>query len=282
MKIINVLAARAHHSLPGWRAREATRRAWSRIRFGKRIARRGNVSNPTVPERLADAFSIEPDLNEPNSWPAKAALNSLYSSFVHRGSDGQVHSIDAQTRISIEQGKLLYDIVRDLKPERSCEIGLAYGFSTLFILTAIANNGKGRHLAVDPNQTRCWHGIGFEKVKEAGLSHLFELHEETSLTFWPKVLAEMTKFDFIFIDGDHRFDGVMIDIYGAARAISPGGVIALDDMWMPSVRTAVSFLETNLRELWRLPSPVANVALFRRKEADLSRDWDHFAPFKVG
>ena len=54
------------------------------------------------------------------------------------------------------------------------------------------------------------------------------------------------EFDLAFVDGDHRFEGVFLDLYFMTRLVKPGGLVVVDDMWMPSVRTAVAYVEKNL------------------------------------
>jgi hypothetical protein len=56
-------------------------------------------------------------------------------------------------------------------------------------------------------------------------------------------------------------------------------MIAFDDMWMPSVRSAASFIVRNCH-YQIVPQPVRNM-LVLRKMADDDRDWRHFEPFKV-
>jgi hypothetical protein len=60
------------------------------------------------------------------------------------------------------------------------------------------------------------------------------------------MVSEGRAFDLGFVDGDHRFEGVFLDLYYMTRLVRPGGVVVVDDMWMPSVRVAVSYAERNL------------------------------------
>ena len=39
-----------------------------------------------------------------------------------------------------------------------------------------------------------------------------------------------------FVDGDHRFEGVFLDLYFMTRLVTPGALVVVDDMWMPAVR----------------------------------------------
>ena len=85
--------------------------------------------------------------------------------------------------------------------------------------------------------------------------------------------------DLIFIDGNHRFDDVLVDFYLADQALRPGGIMAFDDLWMPSVRSAVSFVASN-RAYQPVTQPEGNMAVFQ-KVADDTRDWRHWVPVQV-
>lgn len=54
-------------------------------------------------------------------------------------------------------------------------------------------------------------------------------HHITSKEFF-NTLAPTDKFDLIFIDGDHRYQGVFDDIESSMQHVSPGGVIVVHDM----------------------------------------------------
>jgi hypothetical protein len=68
--------------------------------------------------------------------PFKSALLSMYYGVPQLGVDGQQHSLDEKVKISPDEGMWLYEECRKSKPERTLEIGLGYGFSTLFFLAA--------------------------------------------------------------------------------------------------------------------------------------------------
>ena len=81
------------------------------------------------------------------------------------------------------------------------------------------------------------------------------------------------------IDGNHRFDDVLVDFYLSDQLVSPGGLLIFDDMWMPSVRTVVNFILTN-RQYKIVSQPIRNMMVLK-KLADDDRDWCHFENFKV-
>src|SRR5919199_4003334 len=51
--------------------------------------------------------------------------------------------------IGIEEGLYLYSIIRKLRPETAVETGVCNGFSTAFLLLALAKNQKGNLYSLD-------------------------------------------------------------------------------------------------------------------------------------
>jgi predicted O-methyltransferase YrrM len=188
-------------------------------------------------------------------------------------------NIDTLRRISIAQGAQINQIVRRLGISKSLEIGFAYGFSTVWILDGLRPHVKSLHLAIDPFEITKFDGIGLYQVKRLGVASSFEWIGEYSIHALSRLIKSGDKFDFIFIDGDHHFDNVLVDFYLSDQLVSSGGLLAFDDMWMPSVRTVVSFILTN-RQYKIVPQPVRNMIVLK-KITDDNRDWLHFEIFKV-
>jgi len=207
-----------------------------------------------------------------------AALKSMYDRQPQMGTDGATHVPDGITKISPEEGMWLYELCRKIKPQRTLEIGMAYGFSTLYFLAAIKANGMGLHVAIDPFETTDWYGIGLKKVQDLGMEGSFRFIPEKDIFALPALAKEGLQFEVIFIDAMHRFDDVLVDFTLADQVCAPNGVIILSDMWMPSIRKAVSFIEKNRADYKRLDSPVANIRVFQKIGVD-QRKWDHFVPF---
>jgi predicted O-methyltransferase YrrM len=204
-------------------------------------------------------------------------LKSMYSGELQPGNDGPVE-IDKLTRISEPQGMWIYETCRQLKPKRSLEIGLAYGFSTIFILAAIDETGTGHHTALDPFQKNDWHGVGALQAKHLGMESFFQMLEEFSVVSLARFRTQKEMFELIYIDGNHRFDDVLVDFTLAAEVCPVGGQILLDDMWMPSVQTVVSWIRSNRKDFREIATPIENIAHFERISSD-TRAWDNFVQF---
>jgi hypothetical protein len=202
-------------------------------------------------------------------------LQSMYAGEPQQGSDGQVQ-INTLVRIEEPVGMWLYDLCRTLKPERTLEVGMAYGFSTLYILAALHDVGTGIHTAIDPWQNELWRDVGLISGTALGKGQ-FRFLQETSIAALARLGTSAEKFDLIFIDGDHRFDGTLVDFTLAAELCPIGGSILFDDPWMPAVRTVISWINSNRSDFESLDAP-DGLAHFRRISQD-QRKWDHFAHF---
>jgi hypothetical protein len=55
------------------------------------------------------------------------------------------------------------------------------------------------------------------------LTGLVEFHSEESQIALPRFLTERRSFDLAFVDGDHRFDGVFVDLCYLGRLLRSGG-----------------------------------------------------------
>lgn len=216
--------------------------------------------------------------------PFRSALLSMYSGHPQRGIDGKMHVIDKITSIAPPQGLWLYDLCLSVKPQATLEIGMAYGFSTLFFLAAAAKNGIGYHTAIDPFQRADWNGIGLAHAQALaprwGNEPAFRHIEERSDRAATDLARANCRYDLIFIDGNHRFDDVLVDFYLYAPLCRIGGLIILDDVWMSSVQTAIAFIGRNRTDFCEVPAAGPNVRLFR-KTGDDHRPWHDFRQFRV-
>lgn len=188
----------------------------------------------------------------------------------------QVVHIDPITRISAAQGMLLNQIASLPDIKKSLEIGFAYGFSTIYILEALLGKEGSTHVAIDPFEDSDWGGVGLKLVKQFGYNN-FRWIKDYSIHELSKLIQKNSRFDLIYIDGNHRFDDVLTDFYLSDQVLNVGGYLVLDDMWMPSIQNVEKFIITN-RAYGKVNQPVANAAVFQKLSND-SRDWDHFIEF---
>jgi predicted O-methyltransferase YrrM len=198
-------------------------------------------------------------------------------------SDGKLHSL-FPVGVNPREGEALREWVKRVDAISTLEIGLGYGISALFICEGLLANDhpEARHVALDPNQTWRFSDLGLQVIDEAGLGGLLEFHPEESQIALPRFLAEGRRFDFAFVDGNHRFDGVFVDLVYLARLIRPEGMVVVDDYQLPSVYHATRFCTTNLG--WTLEeesheNDLHHWAVLRTPRVPPERDFHHFVPF---
>ena len=212
--------------------------------------------------------------------PFRSVLLSMYAGDSQQGIDGEKHSIDPAIGISPAEGMWIYELCRRSKPQATLEIGLACGFSTLYFLAALVENGSGRHTSIDPHQLKVpgqWAGIGLAHGSRFG-GERFRFLEEPSFAAIPHLADNSEHFDIIFIDGRHFFDVVVTEFTLGAELCSMGGHIVLHDMWLPAIRRAVAFLRANRTDFNYITTPEPNIAVFQRTGTD-DRQFKHFVDF---
>lgn len=174
-------------------------------------------------------------------------INRARTGSVKARSDGSTHTIFPKA-IPPSEGEALSKWVAKEHAASSIEIGFGYGMSALFILQGLlANGSRGiRHLAIDPHQVEGFSGIALQLVDEAGLRDCLEFYAERSEIALPRLLAQGRKFDFAFVDGNHRFDAVFVDLIYLGQMVQGSGIIFLDDYHLPSIKKAAGFCVNNL------------------------------------
>ena len=156
--------------------------------------------------------------------------------------------------IGNEEGLALREWVRKERASRTFETGLGFAISTLFICEGLLANGTdARHVATDPYQftglpmnRTTYVGVGLQILEEAGVRDLVEFYAEESQIVLPRLLADGRRFDLALLDGNHRFEGVFLDLIYSGRLLKEGGIVFVDDTQLPGVRRAIDFCATNL------------------------------------
>ena len=198
-------------------------------------------------------------------------------------SDGSTH--DARTfAITPGEGEALRSWVLREGAVRTVEVGLAYAVSALYICDGLVlgDNLSARHVVLDPFQATRFACCGLQALEEAGVRPLVEHHDEISQIVLPEFLKEQRGFDFAFVDGNHRFDSVFLDLFYLGRLVKKGGIIALDDYNLPGVERAVSFFLANLGWTVEETSPEEDRhhwVVLRTSEKEDTRDFRYFVDF---
>jgi predicted O-methyltransferase YrrM len=196
--------------------------------------------------------------------------------------------------IGPREGVALRDCVIEVGARRTFETGLGYAISTLFICEGLmTNSADPTHVAMDPYQMKAsaghgtaYEGVGLRTLEEAGVRGIVEFHEQESQIVLPRLLEQQRTFDLAFIDGNHRFEAVFLDLVYASRLVKEGGVVFLDDTQLPSIRRAIEFCVDNLA--WQIDSTGSEdhdhewFALRVGPRSRLERPFTDFVDFRGG
>jgi hypothetical protein len=122
--------------------------------------------------------------------------------------------------IGVFQGRFSSNIIKTVRPEK------------LFLIDPWINFD-------DPGLEKAWYKKGskhdmnahYTKVTEKFARRIdsgqIEVLRGTAAEMMPTIEDE--SLDFVYIDGDHRYEGVKVDLELAYQKVAPGGVIAVDD-----------------------------------------------------
>lgn len=155
-------------------------------------------------------------------------------------------SVQATSYIDEACGKVLQTAVTAGRPSVGVEIGLGFGISTLYILSAMHVSGGERLIGIDPAQhDSYWRGGGLHNIRRAGYEALYEFHENTSQLVLPAMVERGQRVQFAFIDGWHTFDHTLVDFFYVDQMLEPGGIVAFDDVGYPAIRRVCDFILTN-------------------------------------
>ena len=224
------------------------------------------------------------------------------SAYAQSGEQIELHS-----NLPGDFAEALYRTVLQARPMVVLEVGMAFGVSTLAILTALREwNKEARLISIDPNQSSQWKGCGRSAVARAGLSEQHELIEDYDYAALPRLLASGLKLDFAYVDGWHTFDYTLLDWWYIDRMLAADGIVGFNDCSWPAVDKAIRFVLSHRkyteidvglpvtfslgygrrRRLFQLLSRAHKVRWFPRiedrylkKTEDWEPGWDFFAPF---
>jgi predicted O-methyltransferase YrrM len=176
--------------------------------------------------------------------------------------------------ISLAEGKFIHDWIKDHHLSATLEIGLAFGASAVSMLAA----HQGIHVCIDPYQEKNYLNAGLENLIRLGYGNRILFHQDFSCNVLPKLYSEKAQFDFIFIDGDHRFDNLFVDFYFSDLLLANNGYILFHDSWMRGTQLVASFIRRNRNNYKQIRWAGLNLTLFQKSGTDNS-SWDSFKEF---
>lgn len=210
-------------------------------------------------------------------------VRGVIEQLVHDGtvvaaSDGSMHTI-FPVAVDAAQGMVVRKWVLQEDAAHTVEIGLGYGISALHICEGLVANGHtdADHVVLDPFQTSRFANCGLQVLAAAGVASLIEHHSEKSHFVLPQFLRDGRQFDFGYVDGNHLFEGVFLDLYYLGLLVRKGGIIILDDYNLPGIRRAVAFFVTN--RSWTIEESSDNWVVLRTPMEVEDRHFTYFVEF---
>lgn len=139
---------------------------------------------------------------------------------------------------SLGFGLIHYSLIRIFKPERILCVGSEYGFVPALCALACRDNKKGKVDFVDAGKKRGeknnWGGTGFWKTSEAkshfnafGLKPYIQSYIMTTQEFSKK---HSFKYEYIYLDGDHSYDGIKHDFKKFWPLLAQQGLMVFHDI----------------------------------------------------
>lgn len=195
------------------------------------------------------------------------------------------------SNIRIDEGNVLFYLTKNIFPNDKLniiEIGFAHGISSLFIgegirkrydkhwyennpsndSVPIIHKDGSRHIIIDPYQfdeEHKWKGIGYDNMKKAELP--FDLRTNPDYLELPKLINQENlgnECHLFFIDGSHRFDYTLLNLFMADKLVKKNGYLVIDDGQMDIVRDAINYFITHYLH-WKIINVVHfNMVIFKK------------------
>jgi predicted O-methyltransferase YrrM len=145
------------------------------------------------------------------------------------------------------------------------EIGSFQGRSTLAMSIGLRDGGcRGRLYAVDPHADPAEgeHNLQLlrRNLERVGVSQLVEIVRVPSTDAADRFADASV--DLLFVDGDHEFEAVCMDILRWTPKLRPGAVVGFNDPFLPGVRRAVRHLVLSGAGAYRHPRWMVNTLFF--------------------
>jgi predicted O-methyltransferase YrrM len=135
-------------------------------------------------------------------------------------------------QISPEQGQFLALLIQLMAAQKTLEIGVFTGYSSLAVALALPPHGQV--VACDVSEE--WTAIARRYWQQAGVAHKIDLHLAPALQTLQHLLdqGQAGSYDFAFIDADKGNYAAYYE--QALQLVRPGGLIAIDNtLWSGQV-----------------------------------------------
>lgn len=146
-----------------------------------------------------------------------------------RGRDHELYkTAGAFFRPNYERGLIIYALILEYDIKSFLEIGFGRGYGTMCAAMAMQENGGGTITTVDPN----FDNDHINRLKMTFPKEWFDMINFVSSVSQNYLFENDDKFDFIYIDGDHRYEAVKRDWELCEKRYNK--VLLFDDYHLPT------------------------------------------------
>ncbi|GLW63303.1 putative O-methyltransferase, family 3 [Actinomadura rubrobrunea] len=163
---------------------------------------------------------------------AAADLDAFAAMTAHERADA---ASDVYMPVSEAGGRLLYSLVRAVRPSTVVEFGTSFGISTLFLAAAVRDNGTGRVVTTELSPDKA--AAARRTFAETGLDDVITLLEGDAL----ETLAALDEpAGFVLLDGWKELYLPVLRVL--EPRLAPGTLVVGDDVTMPDVAPYLEYV----------------------------------------
>ncbi|MBU1033325.1 class I SAM-dependent methyltransferase [Patescibacteria group bacterium] len=158
-------------------------------------------------------------------------------------------------------GWIHYGLLRQIKAKKILCVGSRYGYVPAILAQACHDNGFGKVDFVDAGfgdeiekkGKNSWTGKGFWRTKE-GKNHFKNFGLENNIQLFVTTTQKFAKkyksmgYDYIYIDGDHSYEGIKTDFKLFWPMLHEGGLMLLHDI---SIKETMPEGKYGVWKLWK-------------------------------
>ncbi len=190
------------------------------------------LDSPRIRETLDRIWAMPAQVNPAGEARVKAAMAERQTPFSAR----ELVDLCAEGSFAAppEIGRLLYSMVRAIRPTTVVEFGSGHGFSAIHIAAALRDNGHGRLVSTElhPGKVKA----ARDNLVTARLADWAEILEGDAM----ETLAEIFDVDMLYLDGWAGFYLSVLKV--VEQNLRPGALVHADDVGK-FARSAAPYLE---------------------------------------
>ena len=165
--------------------------------------------------------------------------NKVRKLMLHFSADEYGHRANFETN-DLGYGWVHYGLLRTIKPNNVLCVGSRHGYIPAILAQACKDNGSGHVDFVDAgfglDDDNHWTGEGYWK-KHAGKSTFLRFDLQNFITLhvmktdqFEKISRKKMTYDYVYIDGDHSYEGALRDYNLFWPMLREGGLMSFHDI----------------------------------------------------